>query len=126
MLLLARTVFHCRLREIRLTRDELLEWQAEYAIEPWGEIRTDIGFAKVCAMVGNGAGGKRGGGTFAPLEFMPAWVPDEKPKAPVNWDEAKAMVQAMVLARGGRVKMKDGTVIQGKKPERKQRKGRRR
>jgi hypothetical protein len=44
LFLLARTVFHGSVAEVkeRLTPDELAGWIALYAIDPWGEVRADI------------------------------------------------------------------------------------
>lgn len=38
-ILLARTVFHCSVREVqgRIDSREFAEWFAEYLIEPWGD-----------------------------------------------------------------------------------------
>jgi len=48
---------------------ELAEWQAFYRVEPFGEAWQQTG--QICAMIGNAAGGKRGGGKFAARDFWP-------------------------------------------------------
>jgi hypothetical protein len=61
----------CTVEELlsRISAAELAEWQAYYAIEPFGETWKQTSY--LCAMVGNGAGGKKGGGNFKPDDFMP-------------------------------------------------------
>ena len=46
-----------------------MEWQAYYRLAPFGESWKQS--ASICAMVGNAAGGKKGGGKFKPDDFLP-------------------------------------------------------
>jgi hypothetical protein len=57
----------------RISLDEFLRWQAYFAFEPFGDawLRT----AMTLAMAGNCAGGKRGGRSFRPDDFMPVKAP---------------------------------------------------
>ena len=81
----------------------MLEWAAEFSIEPWGDIRVDRGAALVGAMVGNGAGGKKGGGRFSVAELMPRWdgpkegAANSRPK----WQEDLDKLKAYTILRGG-------------------------
>jgi len=52
---------------------ELAEWQAYYRFEPFGDEWQQTSY--LCAMTGNAAGGKKGGGRFKPQDFMPANPP---------------------------------------------------
>ena len=54
----------------RMSMDELAEWMAYYEIEPFGESWKQTAY--ICSMVGNAAGGKKGGRPFQPDEFLPA------------------------------------------------------
>lgn len=62
MLFLARTVLKSTYREAleRFNRDpaEIALWQAEYDLSPWGEFRSDIQSAYVCATTASAAGAK--------------------------------------------------------------------
>jgi hypothetical protein len=53
----------------RISSAELSEWVAYYRSEPFGNDWQQTSY--LCAMVGNGAGGKKNGGTFKPADFLP-------------------------------------------------------
>jgi len=53
----------------RMSAAELAEWRAYYRVEPFGESWKQTAYQ--CAMAGNIAGGKRGGGKFTPDDFLP-------------------------------------------------------
>lgn len=57
---------------------ELAEWQAYYTLEPFGEAWKQTSY--VCSMVGNAAGGKRGGKPWTPDEFLPVKRRKQEPK----------------------------------------------
>jgi len=50
---------------------------AYYRFEPFGEDWKQTSY--VCSMLGNTAGGKKGGGRFTPEDFLPAKRPTAKP-----------------------------------------------
>ena len=58
-----------------MTPRQLDEWAAFYDVEPFGESWRQNSY--ICAMIGNSFGGKKGGGTFQPQDFMPIPIPDE-------------------------------------------------
>ena len=66
----------------RISAAELTEWMAYYAYEPFGESWKQTSY--LCSMIGNGSGGKRGGGAFKPVDFLPVKPP--KP-APMTGDQ---------------------------------------
>ncbi len=49
----------------------LLEWQAYYELEPFGEERADIRNAITCMTIANAMGMKKRGGQFTLQDFMP-------------------------------------------------------
>lgn len=64
----------------QVTPRQLDEWMALYLLDPWGEVRTDAGFAKVAAALGGGS----------PSDYMPR-IPDE-------WGESDSEAQAQQAA----------------------------
>lgn len=52
---------------------ELAEWRAFYTFEPFGEEWKQTSY--ICTMLGNSAGGKKGGGKFKPEDFLPIKIP---------------------------------------------------
>ena len=52
---------------------ELSEWAAYYRFEPFGDEWQQTSY--ICAMTGNAAGGRKGGGKFKPQDFMPVKQP---------------------------------------------------
>ena len=53
----------------KMTSTELAEWMAFYCVEPFGDEWKQTGL--LCSMVGNAAGGKRGGRQFTYRDFLP-------------------------------------------------------
>jgi hypothetical protein len=49
---------------------------AAYRHEPFGNDWQQTSY--ICAMVGNGAGGKKNGGTFKPQDFLPVKPPQKR------------------------------------------------
>lgn len=82
---------------------EILDWQAEYALEPWGDIRVDLAGASVASMVANAGGGKKGGGQFTPAELMPRWGEAAKPRPRKTWKYVMATLKGYTIASGGTV-----------------------
>ena len=54
----------------RIDSREFAEWIAEYSIEPWGEVRTDLMLAQLCAIMVNAWRGKQAKAMKA-IDFMP-------------------------------------------------------
>lgn len=73
---------------------ELAEWQAYFAFEPFGDewLRSSY----VCAMTGNAAGGKRGGGKFKPQEFLPV----KPPRRHVRMSSEQMLAAFKIIANG--------------------------
>jgi hypothetical protein len=60
-----------------LTAGELAEWEAFYALEPWGELRADQRFAKVVAAIFNTAFGRtKDTPTMKPSDVFDTLAPD--------------------------------------------------
>ena len=72
---------------------ELMEIEAEYKLEPWGESRTDLNTGILASLVANLMRGKHGK-QFKPKDFMPQFEPQEKKTSGVSgflsWIKANA------------------------------------
>ena len=65
-----------------MTPSELGEWEALWAIDPWGPQRADVGHAIVASTVAGGLLKKAGGGRWKLSDFMPYYeAPAEDPEA---------------------------------------------
>jgi hypothetical protein len=111
LLFLARTVFHRPVSELigSLTADDLLEWQAEFALDPWGEFRAEVAAAKTTAMVGNAFGGKKHGGLFVPAEFL--FRSKIEPPKRKTWKEQMMALRGLAIRMHGVVKDRNGEII---------------
>ena len=85
--------------KLRTSRVEFNEWQAFYAINPWGEPRADLRSAVVAHVIAN-VNRKKGARAFKPKDFMPDFEKPYKPKQPLKdivgklkavWLRAKAL-----------------------------------
>ena len=75
---------------------EFAEWAAYYEIEPFGEERADLRAGVVASMVGNSAGGKQGGGSFEPADFVMSFGQRE-----TDWRMMLAQAQMINTMFGG-------------------------
>ncbi len=100
--MLARTVFHSSVSEMleRVTAEELTELEAEYSLEPWGEIRSDIQGAIVACTVASTWSGK--GSKPKVEDFMPKF--DTAEPEPMTHEEAVEHLRLMNALMGGREK----------------------
>ena len=83
----------------RIDSREFAEWIAEYSIEPWGEVRTDLMLAQLCAIMVNAWRGK-GVKAAKTIDFMPRF---DKPQADKLTTSAQMAVffQTMVQMYSG-------------------------
>jgi hypothetical protein len=81
-----------------MSATELAEWRAFYVVEPFGQTWQQAG--TVAAMVGNAAGGKKGGGAFKPVDFMPS-RPAARHRHRQSSDEMLAVMKAFATAHNG-------------------------
>lgn len=84
----------------RVGSDELTEWAASYAIEPWGEARQDLQAGVVAATVANANRAKSTDRVFGPRDFALAFGPRE----PATPQQMAAKLRAHAAARGGTIK----------------------
>ena len=76
---------------------ELALWEAEYAIEPWGDWRVDLGSARLACLIANALRGQ-GRPAAKVSDFMPAF---DKPRQ--TPEEQMWALRAWVAAAGGKV-----------------------
>ena len=102
---MCRTVYHCGLKELlrRASIDDVREWQAEFALEPWGEICVDFAGAQISAMVGNAAGGKKSGAPYTVAELLPPWRREQQPRQRKTSKEVMSWLKGYTIACGGKV-----------------------
>lgn len=65
--------------ETGMTAAEFGDWIAMYAIEPWGEFRTDLSGALVAATLAN-VNRSEHTQPFKPSDFLPRWQVEEIPE----------------------------------------------
>jgi hypothetical protein len=94
-------VLHCSVREAqeRIDSREFAEWIAEYSLEPWGEVRTDLMIAQLCAIMVNAWRGKQTKAVKA-IDFMPRFDPRESNKL-TTAAQIAVFFQSMVQAKRG-------------------------
>lgn len=80
---------------------ELAEWQAFYALEPFGDWRADLRSAIVASVIANAnRDAKKRHKPFAFKDFMP----DFTPKEPKSWKDILEVVKVANAVLGGREK----------------------
>ena len=85
-----------------LSEHELAEWMAYYSLEPWGEDRADLRAGVIASAVYNAQGAKkRGGGQFAPADFL--LFPERRDDP----NSARNVKAKLLAAFGGKVKKAD-------------------
>ncbi len=74
-----------------MTAGQVAEWEAFFALEPWGGLRDDLRAGKLCAAVVNAAPFRGGGPARMPADFFPTLaVPARKATAREIRDKANA------------------------------------
>lgn len=69
----------CTIRELEARMDsrEFAEWEAYFAIEPWGEERADLRAALLTCLTAN-LNRKKGAPPYRPADFMPYREPEKQ------------------------------------------------
>lgn len=81
--------------------DELLEWEAFYRLEPWGEERMDLRFATLMAIVLNKLNFTKDAKSVMPEDLMPDFAGDRRPQEeePRELTPEEIREQALALCR---------------------------
>jgi hypothetical protein len=64
-----------------MTAGQVAEWEAFFALEPWGGLRDDLRAGKVAAAVVNANPFRGGGAARMPSDFFPTLAEAQPPKA---------------------------------------------
>ena len=80
----------------RVDARDLLEWQAEYNLTPWGEARADLSAGMLGARILNAFGVKP---TANPIDFVPNFDGDSQ-QQPECDEDLKSTLRAIAASRG--------------------------
>jgi hypothetical protein len=80
----------------RIDSRELSEWQAYYALNPWGPERGDLQAGVIASTIANTAS-ENGG--YKPSDFMPDFAPAE-PETEKTWQELRDIAIRMAAMMG--------------------------
>lgn len=72
-----------------MTAGQVAEWEAFFALEPWGGQRDDLRAGKIAAAVCNASPFRAGGATRYPSDFFPT-LAEPKPRATARQVQEKA------------------------------------
>jgi len=82
----------------RVSSDEFALWIADYSIEPWGEIRSDLQMGILATVMASCFAAK--GTTYTPADFMPEF----KEKVDQSIEDMKEAAKQFCLLMGGTVR----------------------